>query len=218
MTSVLICDDHPVFRDGLSSLLASANVFEVVGEAASGDEAVALAGELVPDVIVMDLNMPGLSGIEATRAILKNDEDARILVLTMFEDDDSVFAAVRAGALGYVLKGSEQQEIIDAVSLVARGQAVFGPGVARRVISFFSRSSSGTSPFPNLTAREAEIVEFAAQGLNNAAIARRLSLSEKTVRNNISTIFQKLHVSDRAQLVAKARDAGVGETPKPESP
>lgn len=211
---VLICDDHPVFRDGLATLLSNEEDFEVVGEAATGADSISRALDLSPDVIVMDINMPETNGIEATRRILAEDADARVLILTMFEDDDSVFAAMRAGALGYVLKGAEQGEITRAIASVSRGEAIFGPAVARRVVSFFARGAgSKQSPFPELTDREQEVLELASRGTNNAGVARRLSISEKTVRNHISNIFAKLQVADRAQMIAKARDAGVGEPP-----
>lgn len=214
---MLICDDHPVFRDGLGALLENQGGFEVVGEAATGDEAIEHARGSRPDVIVMDLNMPGSNGIEATRRILAESSDARILVLTMFQDDDSVFAAMRAGALGYVLKGADQDEIVRAITSVARGEAFFGPAVARRLVSFFARGDSRPAPFPQLTEREREVLELASRGTNNSSIARRLSLSEKTVRNHISNIFMKLRVADRAELIAKARDAGIGTPPDRDS-
>lgn len=211
---VLICDDHPVFRDGLGTLLSNEAEFEVIGEASTGTESVSQALKLKPDVIVMDINMPGANGIEATRKILATAEDARILILTMFEDDDSVFAAMRAGALGYVLKGAEQDEITRAIASVARGEAIFGPAVARRVVAFFAQGAGAKqSPFPELTDREQEVLQLAARGTNNAGVARRLGISQKTVRNHISNIFAKLQVADRAQMIAKARDAGVGEPP-----
>lgn len=208
---ILICDDHPVFRDGLEAMLASSPGFDVVGQASSGEEAVEAARRLNPAVVVMDLNMPGIDGIEATRRISAGDEDARILVLTMYEDDDSVFAAVRAGALGYVLKGADKDEIKRAIEAVARGEAIFGSGVARKVIGFLENRARASSPFPNLTEREAEVLELAAQGTNNAGIARRLGITDKTVRNHVSNVFMKLQVADRAEMVSKARDAGIGE-------
>jgi DNA-binding NarL/FixJ family response regulator len=213
-TRVLICDDHPVFRDGLSAMLSSSGGFEVVGEAADGLEAEERAAALKPDVVVMDLNMPGLDGFEAIRRIRARDEQARILVLTMLEDDDSVFASMRAGALGYVLKGADKDQIRRAVNSVARGEAIFGPAIASRVIAFFTTGHRrGPVPFPELTEREREVLEHASQGSRNAAIARRLGISEKTVRNHVSNIFVKLQVADRAEMVAKARDAGIGERP-----
>jgi DNA-binding NarL/FixJ family response regulator len=211
---VLIADDHPVFRDGLRTLLSSSEGFEVVGDAANGTEAVARALELQPDVVVMDLNMPELDGIEATRALVQASPHMRVLVLTMFDDDDSVFAAMRAGAAGYVLKGADQTEIVRAIRSVGSGEAIFGAPVARRVMAYFSaaRKSAQPSPFPELTDRELEVLDLAAGGVNNQGIARRLSISEKTARNHISNIFAKLQVADRAQLIVRAREAGFGES------
>jgi DNA-binding NarL/FixJ family response regulator len=209
---ILIADDHAVFRDGLRGLLASVPGTEVVGEAATGDEAVAQAAALQPDVVLMDVQMPGLNGIEATRRIVATTPDMAILMLTMFEDDDSVFAAMRAGARGYVLKGGRQAEILRAIQAVAGGDAIFGPGIARRMITYFSNlGRAGTAPlFPELTEREREILELVAQGCTNMAIAERLVLSRKTVSNHISNIFSKLQVADRSQAIIRARQAGLG--------
>jgi DNA-binding NarL/FixJ family response regulator len=183
----------------------------VVGEAASGDEAVELARELEPHVILMDIKMPGLNGIEATREIRQASPEVGVLVLTMFEDDDSVFAAMRAGALGYLLKDSERDDIVRAIRAVAAGEAIFGPEVARRVIAHFtSGAGSATAAFPTLTDREREILELIATGRGNATIAHDLVLSLKTVRNHVSNIFGKLAVSDRSAAIVKARDAGFG--------
>lgn len=209
--TVLICDDHPVFRDGLDAMLSSSPGFEVVGHAATGEEAFEATRRLAPSVIVMDLNMPGIDGIEATRRIVAVDKEAKVLVLTMLEDDDSVFAAMRAGALGYLLKGADKEEIKRTIEGVARGDAIFGAGIARKVMRFLEHRKGPLSPFPSLTEREAEVLELAAQGTNNAGIARRLGISDKTVRNHVSNVFMKLQVADRAELVAKARDAGIGE-------
>ena len=209
---VLICDDHPVFRDGLDAMLSSSTGFEVVGHAATGEEAVGSFRRLAPSVVIMDLNMPGIDGIEATRRIVAADQDAKVLVLTMLEDDDSVFAAMRAGALGYLLKGADKEEIKRSIQGVARGEAIFGAGIARKVMGFLDHHKNPSRPFPSLTEREAEILELAAQGTNNAGIARRLGISDKTVRNHVSNIFMKVQVADRAELVAKARDAGIGES------
>ncbi|MCW5852986.1 MAG: response regulator transcription factor [Anaerolineae bacterium] len=209
---VLIADDHPVVRDGLRLLLNSVQDMAVVGEAASGEEAVALAGSVQPDVILMDLKMPGLNGIEATRRILHTSPHIGILVITMYEDDDLVFAAMRAGARGYLLKGADQVEILRAIRAVASGEAIFGPSIARRLIGFFAHSQSFAPPqvFPELTDREREILTLIAQGYKNTEIADRLYLSHKTIRNNVSNIFSKLHVTDRAQAIILARDAGLG--------
>jgi DNA-binding NarL/FixJ family response regulator len=207
---LLIADDHPVFRQGLRVMLDSTEEFEVIGEAADGDEAVSRALELQPDVVLMDLRMPGLNGIDATRRILGAQPDIGVLVLTMFEDDDSVFAAMRAGARGYLLKGSEQDEVLRAIRSIASGEAIFGPAIASRLIAYFS--SANTSAFPELTDREREVLELIAQGKNNQAIANELVLSLKTVRNHVSNVFNKLQVTDRAGAIVKAREAGMGRT------
>lgn len=210
---VLIADDHPVYRDGLGILLASLPDAEVVGEAASGEEAVARALSLQPDVILMDLQMPGINGIEATRRILHASPHIGVLVLTMFEDDDSVFAAMRAGARGYLLKGADQKEILRAIRSIANGEAIFAPAIAQRLISFFANPSPPVPPqtFPELTEREREILTVIAQGHSNIEIADRLGLSQKTVRNHVSNIFNKLQVADRAQAIVRAREAGLGK-------
>jgi DNA-binding NarL/FixJ family response regulator len=205
---LLIADDHPVFRQGLRAMLDSNDQFEVIGEAADGDEAIARTLELKPDVVLMDLRMPGLNGIDATRKILETRPDCRVLVLTMFEDDDSVFAAMRAGARGYLLKGSEQEEVLRAIRSVASGEAIFGPAIASRLIAYFS--SANATAFPELTDREREVLELIAQGKNNQAIANELVLSLKTVRNHVSNVFNKLQVTDRAGAIVKAREAGMG--------
>jgi DNA-binding NarL/FixJ family response regulator len=186
----------------------------VVGEAATGDEAVAAAGDHQPDVVVMDIQMPGINGIDATRAIVARSPHIGVLILTMFEDDDSVFAAMRAGARGYLLKGSAPQDIVRAVQTVGSGEAVFGPAIARRLIDFFT-TSPAAYPFPELTDREREVLDLLAQGRSNSDIARRFVISAKTVRNHVSNIFAKLHVADRAQAIVRAREAGLGRRPDP---
>ncbi|HSM54884.1 MAG TPA: response regulator transcription factor [Candidatus Sulfomarinibacteraceae bacterium] len=207
---ILIADDHPVFRFGLQALLEAEEDTEVVGEATSGPEAVALAAELQPDVILMDLNMPQLSGLEATRHITEANPEMAILVITMF-DDDSVIAAMRAGARGYILKGAEGEETLRAIRAVAHGEAIFSPAVAQRMRQFMTRPvQDSEGPFPELTAREREVLALMAQGLTNTAIAQRLVLSPKTVRNYVSNIFSKLEVSDRAAAIVLAREAGLG--------
>lgn len=212
---VLLADDHPVYREGLGMMLASTGAVEVVGFAADGAEAVELTGQHTPDVVVMDLRMPELDGIEATRRITGDHPDVAVLVLTMHEDDESVFAAMLAGARGYLLKGADQAEILRAVTAVARGDVVFGPALAARVTRYFSmlaaaRPAPEQNPFPQLTAREREVLELIAAGLTNGQIAARLVLSPKTVRNNVSNVFAKLQVADRAQAIIRARDAGLG--------
>jgi len=208
---ILIADDHPVFRFGLRALLAAEPDTEVVGEATTGQEAVALAAELEPDIILMDLNMPKLNGLEATRRIRQQNPDIGILVITMF-DDDSVFAAMRAGARGYILKGAEGEETLRAIRAVANGEAIFSPVVAERVMQFFAQAPSAEPEpaFPELTPREREILIWLAHGLTNSAIAERLVLSPKTVRNHVSNIFSKLQVADRAEAIIRAREAGLG--------
>jgi len=211
---ILLADDHPLFRDGLKALLVSVPDADVVGEAATGGEVVERALELQPDVVVMDLHMPELNGIEATRRIVETSPHVGVLVLTMVEDDDAVFAAMRAGARGYLLKGANQAEILSAIRAVSAGEAVFGPAIARRLIEYFSASTSGSpQAFPQLTQREREVLELIARGEGNAAIARSLTISQKTVRNHVSNIFNKLHVVDRAQAIVKAREAGIGVDP-----
>ncbi|MEW6637305.1 MAG: response regulator transcription factor [Actinomycetota bacterium] len=209
---VLVADDHTLFRSGLRALFGSVSDTEVVGEAATGEEAVTRATELEPDVVLMDIQMPGLNGIEATRRILESTPDTAVVMVTMFKDDDSVFAAMRAGARGYVLKGADQDEILRVIRAVAGGEALFGREIAQRLMTFFSapRKADPAVAFPELTAREREVLEFIARGLGNAEISTRLYLSPKTVRNHISNIFTKLQVADRAQAIVRAREAGLG--------
>jgi DNA-binding NarL/FixJ family response regulator len=208
---VLVADDHPAFRAGLQLMLADAADLEVVGLAENGDQAVELAEPLRPDVVVMDLRMPGLDGIGATRRLLELDPAVGVLVLTMFEDDDSVFAAMRAGARGYLLKGAEQDEILRAIRAVAAGEVLLGQSIARRVIEHFSSGDgSARAAVPALTERERQVLDLIAAGKGNAVIAHELVLSLKTIRNHVSNIFTKLQVSDRAAAIVKARDAGFG--------
>jgi DNA-binding NarL/FixJ family response regulator len=211
--TVLIADDHADFRAGLRALLEAADDLEIAGEAANGVEAVNQATHLQPDVILMDINMPALNGIEATRRILYMSPHIRILMLTMFEDDDSVFAAVRAGARGYLLKGARKAEILRAIRAVNNGEAIFGPGIAQRLIHYFATPHPATPAplFPELTDREREILALMAQHLTNPEIADRLFISQKTVRNQVSNIFSKLQVADRAQAIIRAREAGLGQ-------
>ena len=208
---VLIADDHPLFRHGLQALLSATPDFDVVGEASTGDEVISQASTLQPDVILMDIQMPGQSGIEATRRILHEHPSIRILVVTMFEDDASVFTAMRAGARGYVLKDAEKVEMLRAISAVGSGEAIFSPAIATRLIDFFSAPQPAVPPqtFPELTEREREILNLIAQGQSNPEIAARLVLSSNTVRNYVSNIFSKLQVADRAHAIIRARDAGL---------
>ncbi len=210
---ILIADDHSLFREGLAALLSSISDTEVVGEAATGAEAISRAAQLQPDVMLMDIQMPGINGIEATRRIVRDSPHIGVVVVTMFEDDDSVFAAMRAGARGYVLKGADQEEILKVIRAVAAGEAYFGSAIARRLMSFFSapRPLAVAEAFPDLTSREREILDLIARGRNNQQIAHELYLNPKTVRNHISNIFNKLQVADRAQAIIRAREAGLGD-------
>jgi DNA-binding NarL/FixJ family response regulator len=211
MIRLLIADDHPAYRRGLELMLVHTGDIEIVGEADTGERAVELATSLSPDVILMDIRMPGLDGIEATRRLTRSGSVAAVVVLTMFEDDDSVFAAMRAGARGYLLKGAEQDEIERAIRAAAAGEGIFGPQIAQRVIAHFARGAGSTAAaFPSLTEREREVLELVAAGKGNATIAHDLMISLKTVRNHVSNIFTKLQVSERSQAIVKAREAGLG--------
>ncbi|CAN5448327.1 response regulator transcription factor [soil metagenome] len=210
---ILVADDHPAFRRGLRAMLESAEGLEIVGEACDGNEAVERALELVPDVVLMDVKMPGRNGIDATRQIVKTDPSIAVVVLTMYEDDDSVFAAMRAGARGYLLKGAEQAEVLRGLETVASGGAIFGPEIAARLMAYFAAGATGAHPFPELTEREREVLELVAKGQSNTKIAHELVLSLKTVQNHVSNVFHKLQVSDRPGAVIKARDAGLGQGP-----
>jgi DNA-binding NarL/FixJ family response regulator len=210
---ILIADDHPLFRAGLRALLESIPDTEVAGEAATGEEAVEVARALVPDVVVMDINMPGLNGIDATRRIVDQSEDVKVLVMTMHDDDEAVFAAIRAGARGYQLKGAAQDETLRAIRSVANGEAIFGPGIADRLRRFLTATPTldPSQAFPQLTDRELEILQLLAERRTNADIAAQLFLSQKTVRNYVSAIFAKLQVADRAEAGLVARAAGLGD-------
>ena len=215
--NVLIADDHVFYREGVRALLNNSPEITVVGEASNGDEVIAKAAELNPTVILMDLKMPGINGIEATRKITAAQSTIGVLVITMFDDDDSVFAAMRAGARGYLLKDADKDELVRAIVAVERGEAIFSPAIAQRMIQYFTVSSGHPVPskkskdFPELTERELEILDFIAQGHNNAVIANKLSLSIKTVQNYVSSILTKLQVADRAQAIVRAREAGFGK-------
>jgi len=209
---VLIADDHQLFRDGLRALILSAPDMEVAGEASTGKQAVKLGIDNKPDVILMDIQMPDLDGIEATRALIQADPNLNILMVTMFEDDQSVFAAMRAGAKGYILKGAKHDEMLRAIRAVGSGEAIFSPGIASKMMSFFTSSRAEAFPeeFSDLTDREREILTLIARGKSNTEIADSLFISVKTVRNHLSNIFNKLQVADRTQAAIKARDAGWG--------
>ncbi|HEX5771005.1 MAG TPA: response regulator transcription factor [Nocardioidaceae bacterium] len=216
--TVVVVDDHPLYREGVVTVLEAMADVEVVGEASDGESAVEVVRRTTPAVVLMDLHMPGVSGIEATRRLLEVAPDAAVLVLTMVEGEESVFAAMRAGARGYLLKGAARAEIERAVRTVASGEVVFSPAVADRVLGWFrsgGRPGDRLAPFPELTEREREVLDLLARGLTNAEIARRLVVSDKTVRNHVSNVFAKLHVTDRASAVARARDAGLGVAPTP---
>jgi DNA-binding NarL/FixJ family response regulator len=210
---VLVVDDHPMFCNGLHALLDSLPEMEWVGQASSGEKAVELALQLQPDVVLMDIRLPELNGIDATREILSASPHIGVLMLTMYEDDDMVFAAMQAGARGYLLKGSDQEEIVRAIKAVGSGEGIFSPGIARRLVNYFSQPvAHGLPPmaFPELTTREREILDLIAAGYNNSEIAQRLVLSGKTVRNHVSNILSKLQVADRAHAIIRAREAGLG--------
>lgn len=214
---VLVAEDHPVYRDGLRAMLGAEADVELVGEAHDGDQAVRMAAELRPGVVLMDIQLPGRNGIEATRAICSATPGTAVLVLTMFDDDESVFGAMQAGARGYLLKDARSADLAQAIQTVARGGAVFGPGVARRITAFFAAGDLGphARPFPELTDRERQVLERIARGEGNAIIADRLGLSLKTVRNYASTIFDKLMVATRSEAIVRAREAGLGTAATP---
>jgi len=207
---ILLAEDSKAFREGLRDLLKAVPDMQLVGEASNGSEAVALARRLQPDVILMDLHMPDLNGIEATRHILRTSPHIAILVLTMYDDDGSVFAAMRAGARGYLLKGALKNEILRAIRGVAAGEAIFGPLIAQRMVTYFSQLRPAAAAFPELTNREQEILALMVQGKKNQEIAQQLQINLKTVQNHISNIFAKLQASDRAEAILRAHDAGLG--------
>jgi DNA-binding NarL/FixJ family response regulator len=224
LTRVVLADDHPLFREGVASLIGRTDDMALVGEVATGEEAVGLADDLLPDVILMDLKMPGMGGTEATRMIVGRSPRIGVIVLTMFEDDESVFAALKAGARGYVLKDADRGMLLEAIRAVARGEALLGTSVARRVLEQFAQVSPpapesppaapsvGPESFEELTPRELEVLSLIARGLRNREIAGRLVISEKTVGNHVSNIFAKLQVHDRSQAIIRARDAGLGRS------
>ena len=208
---IVVADDHGIVREGLGALLSAHDGYELAGTAATGAEAVRAAVTLQPDVVVMDIQMPDLTGIEATRQITRAAPDVAVLILTMFDDDESVFAAMRAGARGYVLKGAAPDNVIRAIAAVAAGEAIFGPGVARRALAYLSGPRTDQPAFPELTPREREVLDLIAAGLGNATIAARLGLAQATVGNHITNIFGKLQVASRAEAIIRARSAGLGD-------
>ena len=210
MIRILLADDHPLVRQGLRAVFDTVDDIEVIGEASDGRETVRSTVELSPDVVVMDLQMPGLHGIEATKEIIAKRPTTAVLVLTMFEDDATVFAAVQAGAIGYIVKGADGADIVAAVHAAASGQPVFGAALAGRLRSWFAAPPPKATPFPQLTSRERDILDHLAAGLSNAEIGQRLHLSGKTVANNVSAILAKLQLSQRGQAIVQARDAGLG--------
>ncbi|MBI4928356.1 MAG: response regulator transcription factor [Anaerolineae bacterium] len=209
--TVLIADDHTLFRSGLRALLNLFPDIQVVGESSTGEETVHKTMEQQPDIVLMDIQMPDVNGIEATRQITSKSPHTRVIIVTMFEDDSSVFSAMRAGARGYILKDAGEEEVLRAIRGVASGEAIFGPAIARRLVDFFSKPQREPSlVFPELTEREREILDLIARGETNAGIVQRLVLSPNTVRNHISNIFSKLLVTDRAEAIQRAREAGLG--------
>lgn len=209
---VVVADDHPVFRSGLRTLVEESPALQLVGEAADGEQAVAVCARERPDVVLMDVRMPGMSGVDATRQVVADNPEVRVVVLTMLEDDTSLLACLRAGARGYVLKGASPDEIVETVLAVHAGRAVLGPEVAGRLVGLVATGGGAPPhPFPELTQRERDVLDLMAVGHPNHVIAHRLALSEKTVRNNVSTIFTKLGTADRAAAIVRAREAGLGE-------
>lgn len=211
---ILLADDHAVVRFGLAAIFGLLDGFEVVGEVADGEEAVKQAQLLRPDVVLMDVRMPGMDGVEATRRITRISPETRVLMLTMYDDDATVFGAMRAGAQGYLLKDAAHDEIANALRGVVAGQAVFGPGIAGRMLSYFSSDpqTAPAHPFPQLTEREREILDLLARGKRTSDIASALFLSPKTVSNQMTSVFAKLGVADRVEAVIRARERGLGET------
>lgn len=208
---ILVADDHTLFREGMHAILSGTPGCDVVGEAADGDEVVTRAAELRPDVILMDIHMPKCNGVDASRRVLRDQPAVGIIMLTMLEDDASVFASMRAGARGYILKGADKAEVLKTVRAVAAGEALFGAAIARRITRFFADGTVAVAqPFPDLTQREREVLVLIAQGDNNTEIAARLVISPKTLSNHVSNIFGKLQVADRAQAIVKARQSGLG--------
>ncbi len=211
---VVIADDHPMYRYGLRAVLAQSPAVALVGEASSGRQLLDVVSRLHPDVVVTDLHMPDMNGVTATAQLTTTERPPAVLVLTMHDDDESVFAAMRAGARGYLLKGADGSELIGTILALSRGETVFGPSVARRIVGFFLESQERytTGAFPGLTSREREVLDLLASGARNIDIANRLGIADKTVRNTLSSIFTKLQVTDRGAAIVRARQAGLGRT------
>lgn len=211
---VVVVEDHPLYRHGLCAMLAATPDMTVIGEIGDGNQAPALVQELQPDVVLMDVQLPGQSGIAATRIITANSPQVRVLILSLFQDDDSVFAALRAGARGYILKDADEEDVIRAIRAIAAGESLFGPEIATRLLTWFSQSRwEASTAFPQLTSRERQILDLIATGMSNAAIADELFVSAKTIANSVSSIFAKLQVSDRSEAIVRAREAGLGRKP-----
>lgn len=211
---IVIADDHPVVRSGLHALIDTIDGLEIVGEAHDGEDVVREAQLLRPDVVLMDVRMPGLGGVEATRRIRQVAPQTAVLMLTMYDDDATVLTAMQAGARGYLLKGAEQREIVGAIHAVVAGQVIFGPGIATLVLDYFAAPPVPvTEAFPELTPREREILDLLASGRRTAAIAERLFLSPKTVSNHLTNVFAKLEVADRTEAIIRAREGGLGRSP-----
>jgi DNA-binding NarL/FixJ family response regulator len=208
---IIVADDHPLFRKGMITMLSTVPELEVVGEAATGVEAVETTVASGADVVLMDLQMPEMGGIAAVRELRRRAPGTHILVVTLFEDDDSVFLSLRAGAHGYVLKDATEEEFLRAIRAVAAGEAIFSPAVATRMLAWFGARERREGPFPELTLREREVLDELAQGHGNQTIARHLGISAKTVANHLSTIFDKLQVADRSEAIVRAREAGFGQ-------
>lgn len=209
---VLVVDDHQLFRDGVRALLLATQDVELVGEATNGEDAIKLAEELQPDVVLMDIHMEGINGIETTRQIVQTTPHIGVLMITMHDDDHIIFGAMRAGARGYLLKGASHEEVQRAIRAVGHGEAIFSAPIATRMITFFNTMHTDAAPqaFPELTDREQEILDLIAQGYSNPEIAQALTISSKTVRNHVSNVFSKMQVADRAEAMLKARNAGMG--------